>query len=50
MVMEGDSGEGALISMISPLSNTSLLVELPKTAIRVASWVNSGKFSKGFDS
>ncbi len=46
MVMEGDSGVGAWISMRSPLSFAACMVVLPKTAIRVSSCLNSGKFLK----
>ena len=45
MVMDGVSGEGALMLMVKFLSLTALLVEFPNTAILVSFCLKSGKFS-----
>ena len=44
--MEGVSGRGAWISILSPASSAVLRVEAPKTAIRVVPCLKSEKFLK----
>jgi len=44
IVIDGVSGVGALISHRNPASVAALIVEFPKTAIRVLFCSKSGKF------
>jgi hypothetical protein len=44
IVIDGVSGEGALMSILKPASLAAFTVVFPKTAIRVLFCVNSGKF------
>ena len=45
IVIEGVSGEGAVILHFKPASVAALTVEFPKTAILVLFCLKSGKFS-----
>jgi len=44
IVMEGVSGDGAVMLHFNPAAVAALTVEFPNTAIRVLFCLNSGKF------